>query len=355
MPTMPSSFDLLFEEPVRPVEAPLQLAGETVGPYRLVRRLVDGPLSQVYEAHDPTLARRAAVKVLKPGPWLTGAVRMRFETEGRILAQLRHPHVISLYGVHQIGELPCLAMEYAGGGTLFDRIGNRRVDPQDAARVVLRIATGLAAAHRLGIVHRDLKPQNVLLDDAVHYPDLSTCFGFIKLTDFGIAKVVDDFESRTLTGHLQPGTPLYMAPEQVEGRKEAIGPRTDVHALGLLAFVLLTGRHPYTAATMPATLHRILCDQPRAPRSQAPGIPEWLNAACLKCLAKDPAERFGDADELAEVFSRNLGPARLNPHRKPMAPAIRGERPPAFRDWARVGLLVVTFLIVFALVSKLLT
>jgi serine/threonine protein kinase len=223
-------------------------------------------------------------------------------------------------------------------------------------RIVSQIARGLATAHRRGVIHRDLKPQNVLLDDDVDDPELRTDWGAVKVTDFGIAKILDDFESMTLTGNIQPGTPSFMAPEQVEGRKDLIGPATDVHALGLLMYLLLTGKNPFQADYVSKTLQRIVNDLPPPPSDLVSGIPSWLNDACLRCLEKSPGRRFPSAAELVQEFSdravRRSTPRASDDRTLPTTPPAAAMSHRSM--WRNLGLVAAVLFLIAAVSLRLL-
>src|SRR5688500_5519904 len=203
-------------------------------------------------------------------------------------------------------------MQFVDGGTLADRLRAGPVPPRQAAEWVEDIARGVHAAHRRGVVHRDLKPANVLM----------TADGVPKITDFGIARRLDDPADRTRTG-MVIGTPAYMSPEQAEGRK-GVGPPADVWAVGVILYELLTGRRPFDGESSFDLLRRVTSEVAPRPSRVRPGIPSRLEDICLKCLEKDPAHRYPTAEALADDLARyRAGPSPGQPARRPwLVPAV---------------------------------
>jgi len=309
---MNSTFDALFEEPVRTSEVTLSLTGMKVGDYLIGECIASQLASQVYLAEDQQLFRKAVVKVLRQGEWLSRDVAIRFLTEGRVLAQLRHPNIVSIFACFSVNGHPCIVMEHMGGGTLADHL-SRPFHPDEAVRILLRIARGVAEAHTKGIVHRDLKPQNILIDRTIREPALETSLGFLKISDFGIAKMMDDFEGLTRSG-MQPGTISHMAPEQIDPDIGPISPATDVFALGIMLYQLLTGENPFVHVSVPRTLRNIVEQPVPLVGSQVSEVQEWLETLCDTCLQKSPAKRFANADLLAREIERHMAPAAVRSH-----------------------------------------
>lgn len=301
---MNSKFDDLFGEPDRKSETSLNLTGVKIGDYLIGECIANQMASQVYLAEDQQLCRRAVVKVLRQGDWLSRDASARFHNERRMLAQLRHPNIVSIFACYTVRNHPCIVMEFMGGGTLADHIG-QPFPPSEAARILLRIARGVAEAHTKGIVHRDLKPLNILIDRTIREPALETSIGFLKISDFGIAKMLNDFEGLTRSG-MQPGTINHMAPEQIDQELGAISPATDVFALGILLYQLLTGENPFSHPSVPQTLRNIVEQPVPLVGGEVSGVPEWLEAVCDTCLQKSPAKRFVNAETLAREIERFL-------------------------------------------------
>ncbi|MBL8766519.1 MAG: protein kinase [Planctomycetes bacterium] len=263
---------------------------------RLVRKLGSGGAGTVWLARDEGLERDVAIKYLHArGPGLLE----RFRREARFTARLKSPAIVE---IHALGELPAtpehdaaayIVMEYVDGGNLQAAT----LSPRALARVIGDVAAALAIAHAHGIVHRDIKPANILLDR----------FGQPKLTDFGVALDLFGGNGSTLSLHGQlVGTPAAMAPEQARGEPHAVDARTDVYALGATLYFKLCGRWPFEGATLVDVLHAVLHDEPPPPRSLAPAVPRALDAITMRCLAKDPAERYASMHELGLALERYL-------------------------------------------------
>ncbi|MFC4327607.1 serine/threonine-protein kinase [Streptomyces andamanensis] len=268
------------------------------GRYRLVRRLGEGGMGQVWEAQDETLDRRVAVKVislLAGGGSRGGEARARFLREARITARLQHPHIVT---VHDLGEsgpddgnAPFLVMELVRGEGLDAKLRRGAVTLEDAARWGAQICDALADAHEAGVLHRDIKPSNILVTPA----------GAVKVLDFGVARAADPYATAdrlTRTGFIV-GTPPYMAPEQARGYPE---PGSDLYALGCLLFELITGRLPFQAPDGVGYLTAHLSQEPPVPSAVRPGIPGAWDALVLTLLRKDPAERYRTAAEVSRAL-----------------------------------------------------
>jgi WD40 repeat protein/tRNA A-37 threonylcarbamoyl transferase component Bud32 len=271
-------------------------AGAMVAGHELLEVLGQGGTGVVYKARQPGLNRFVALKLLRSGPFSAPAHRARFKLEAEAIARLRHPNIVQVIQVGEHEGQPYLTLEFCPGGSLADQLKrDGPVAPRAAAECVRQLAGAIQAAHDGGIVHRDLKPANVLRDER----------GVLRVTDFGLAKDLGD-SNVSLTGDLIMGTPAYMAPEQAEGRNREVGPLADVWALGGILYALLTGRPPFQGPSHHETLQFVLTSDPVPPRRLRREVPRDLETICLKCLEKDPARRYGSAQELADDLGRFL-------------------------------------------------
>lgn len=257
--------------------------------YRLEAVIGKGGMGVVYRAYDTTLGRHVAIKVIGRTFSANAKAAERFETEARACARLTHDNIVKIYEVGEDDGRSYLSMELVEGSTLRDRIAERPVAINDAVTFVHTIARAIHAAHEQGVIHRDLKPANVLI----------TRDGTLKVSDFGLAKLLERDASLTQTGE-QIGTPFYMSPEQAEGRQSEIGPSTDVYAIGVILYEILTGGVPFYAEKERLILKKVIEDEPQRPRKQNRHIPKDLETICLKCLEKPPKERYATADALAD-------------------------------------------------------
>jgi hypothetical protein len=301
--------------------APESAAGEwpapvTVPGYEIMDELGRGGMAVVYRAVQLSLQRPVALKMILSGAQASAAEVARFRIEAEAVARVRHPHIVQIFEVGAYERWPYLALELLEGGSLAALLKTTTFAPRAAAALVEKLARAVDAAHQQDIVHRDLKPGNVLL----------TKEGEPKIGDFGLAKRLDSDAALTRSGALI-GTPSYMAPEQAEGRGR-VGPPADIYALGAILYELLTGRPPFLGENSVDVIHRVLSDEPIAPRKLVAGVPRDLETICLKCLEKDPRRRYATADALADDLRSFLA-------REPIA-----ARPPGIfgrvERWARL-------------------
>jgi serine/threonine protein kinase len=269
-----------------------------LGRYRIEQKLGEGGMGAVYRAFDEQLARDVALKI----PFLIDGVNdplyPRFLREGRAAAGLRHPNICPIYDLGQIDGVPYLSMALIRGEPLSRRVGlGRPLAPRDAVRITIVIANAMAVAHLHEIIHRDLKPVNVMMDEA----------GEPVVLDFGLARRPGSISSLTTRGQVM-GTPAYMAPEQLGGDPDAMGPACDVYSLGVMLYELLCGQPPFTGDAV-ALASQVLCDPPPPLTVRRHGIDPRLAAVCERALGKLPTARWPTmqafADALGEWLDRN--------------------------------------------------
>ena len=285
-----SELGAMFPEPGTPRDAgePPRVPG-----YEIEAVVGCGGMGVVYRARHLRLNRTVALKMLLAGPYALPTERERFVREAEAVAGLRHPNIVQVHDAGEFDGRPYFTMELVEGGTLARRLDGTPLPAHDAAALVAALADAVGAAHAAGIVHRDLKPSNVLL----------AADGTPKVSDFGLARRVDGGPGLTRTG-VAVGTPSYMSPCQARGAKTALGPATDVYALGAILYECLTGRPPFKAESALETLQQVLTEDPVSPSRLNARVPRDPETVCLKCLEKDPARRYPSAAALADDLRR---------------------------------------------------
>jgi hypothetical protein len=288
-----------------------------LGHYEVREVVGRGGMGVVVRAFDERLHRVIAIKVMASQLATSATARQRFTREARAVAAVTHDHVVTVHAVEEDDRLPYIVMQYVAGASLQARLDRTGPMPlAEVLRIGMQTAAGLAAAHAQGLVHRDVKPANILLENGVERA---------KLTDFGLARAVDD-ASLTQSGTVA-GTPAFMSPEQAEGKP--VDHRSDLFSLGSVLYAMCTGRPPFRAGTVMGVLKRV-CEQiPMPIRETNPEVPDWLVAVVEKLHAKEPAARFQSAAEVAELLGRCLAHVQ-HPSMVPLPTVVRSvDRPPA--------------------------
>jgi WD40 repeat protein len=263
--------------------------------YKVFGELGRGGMGVVYKAEQIKLKRLVALKMVLGGVVAGPHQLERFRSEAEAVARLQHPGIVQIYEVGELDGLPFFSLEYCAGGSLAQRLDGTPLASRDAAALIETLARAVHAAHERDIVHRDLKPANVLL----------TGEGTPKITDFGLAKKMDETAMLTQSGAIV-GTPSYMAPEQALGKSRDLGPAADIYALGTILYEMLTGRPPFKAASPMETMVQVASDEPAPPSRLQSKVPRDLETICLKCLEKSPRRRYPTAQSLADDLRRYL-------------------------------------------------
>lgn len=264
---------------------------EKIGRYQVEGEVGRGGMATVFKAYDPRFDRHIAIKVLPREFMHDPQFRARFNREAKTIAALEHPAIVPVYDYGEDDGLPYLVMRYMPGGSLADRLENGPLSIEESAEILQRLGSALDRAHKQGIIHRDLKPSNVLFDQ----------YGDAFLADFGIVRVSGSESNLTVSGSVV-GTPMYMSPEQVYGDKEIDG-RSDIYALGVILFQMLTGHLPYEADTPAKLMMKHVLDPVPDILSQRPDLPPEAEVVVSKALAKERDDRFESASDFSSALS----------------------------------------------------
>jgi serine/threonine-protein kinase len=302
----------LRDEPARSLMA----VRRDFGKYELLSELGRGGMGVVYKARQKDLDRTVALKMILSSHLASAEQVARFYAEARSAARMRDPNIVGIYEVGEHGGQHFFTMEYVAGKSLAQVICGTPMGIEEATRLVMIVARAVHSLHRQGMIHRDLKPSNILLDEA----------GNPSVSDFGLAKLLES-EERVTASNAIVGTPGYMAPEQAAGRGRQVGPASDLYSLGSILFECLTGRPPSDGSAPLETLVQVLEGEPPQPRTLNPLIPRPLEKICLKCLEKDPDDRYASARDLADDLDHFL--------RGEPVEATRGGPWHRLRRWAR--------------------
>jgi serine/threonine-protein kinase len=298
---------------------PMQLPG-----YEILEQIGRGGMGVVYRARQVHLNREVALKMMSAGTHAGPEERARFRMEAQAAARLDHPNIVRVYDFGEHQGLPYFSMELIAGKSLTSRIGGQPWPIAPAISFIHTLALAIHHAHEHQVIHRDLKPSNVLV----------TQDGTPKITDFGLAKQLDSSIDLTGTGRIL-GTIQYMAPEQAEGDIHAISPATDVHALGVILYELLTGQPAFSGTTLLEILLHIRSHVPRSPVMIRPEVPAGLEAVCMRCLQKNAVRRFGSARALAEELQGLIDGERDQPLPSPVWPPEPGASAGDRSQWWR--------------------
>ena len=347
-PSQARSFD-----PESDTELDIEAVRDAPGPTPLGRFLIERELGRggfgvVYLAYDEEMGRDVALKLPRADALITPDIRRRFLREAHAAARLDHPNLVAVYDAGEIGPICYIASAFCDGTTLGRWLESRSepVPIRQAARLVRALARGVTHAHARRILHCDLKPGNVLLVPPTNPGEDPVP----RITDFGLAKLLEAPPSES-TAARPLGTPPYMAPEQVEGQGKAIGPATDVYALGAILYEVLTGRPPHSGATNWETMRAVVTEPPARPRRLRRAIPRDLEAICLRCLEKRPDDRYATAAGLAEDLERFLNgrTTRARPLSPPRRLVRWARRYPSAATLAGMGLLILVVSVGYSL------
>lgn len=282
---------------------------QSLGRYKIIKQIGRGAMGVVYEAQDPLIDRIVAIKTINLQDLSPGEKKeyeARFHLEARSAGRLSHPNIVTIHDLGECGGVPYIAMELLDGCELESLLKDGQWLPiQETLNIMIQVATGLAYAHEHGIVHRDVKPSNIMVLKGNR----------VKIADFGIARM-DSWRLNTQSGKLL-GSPMYMSPEQVSSH--SVDLRSDIFSVGTLMYRMLSGQMPFSGNNTHSIIYKIVHEDPSKPSSLNPEIPDRLDSIIMKCLSKNPNDRYQNAIELADdlracheaLLRANTGPGQI--------------------------------------------
>jgi WD40 repeat protein/tRNA A-37 threonylcarbamoyl transferase component Bud32 len=328
-------------------------ANRRLGKFQLLEKVGEGAFGAVWRALDVQLSRTVALKIPQVHLIENHEDVERFYTEARVVAQLRHPGIVSLHEVMVLEDLPILVHDFVTGISLRDLCAQRRLTPREVAGLLAKVADALAYAHSMGAIHRDVKPANIMLDPHSAATEDAACEpgsgrpGEPRIVDFGLAFLKHDIAEFARRDGIV-GTPAYMSPEQAIGRSgdDSVDHRTDIYSLGVVLFELLTGTIPLSGSRS-QILHDLVHNEPPSPRSRNPRVSHDLDSICLKAMAREPHLRYGSARELADDLRNFLQgePVRARPISRWQRFLRRAQRRPAETALGLMGVVTVLAMI----------